>query len=509
MLNKQSLLSLLSPWFDSHEKENKESASKVLDDRDDILQEIEVVNLELDSRKVREGDTFVAIQGHAIDGRAFIDKAVRKGANAVIAQACQEHVHGTVEYHNGCPVIYIEQLNLHLSELSSRIYSCHSKLIAVTGTNGKTTITQLIAQWIELVEKRAVVMGTTGNGFLENLQVSANTTGSAIDINRTLAQLSDLGADYAALEVSSHGLVQGRVKALPFSAGVFTNLSRDHLDYHGTMEAYAEAKLALFTQHHCNKAIINADDEVGAHWLTQLPQSVAVSIENQPPHTLSLWARSVEYSDSGIRLSIDGSWGCGEFTVPLIGEFNASNVLLSLATLLSLGFDKQALLDCAKSLQPVIGRMELFQAENRAKIVVDYAHTPDALEKALMALRVHCLGKLWVIFGCGGERDTGKRPMMAEIAERLADHVILTDDNPRSEDPKSIFKDMLAGLNTPRLVQTEHDRYQALLLASDNANSNDIILLAGKGHEDYQVLENETIHYSDRESALKILGINQ
>lgn len=509
MLNKQSLLSLLSPWLESHEKGNKGSESKALDNENDYLQEIEVVNLELDSREVSKGDTFVAILGHSIDGRAFIDKAVEKGANAVIAQACQEHGHGTVEYHSGCPVIYIEHLNLHLSELSSRIYSCDSKLIGVTGTNGKTTITQLIAQWIELVSKRAAVMGTTGNGFLENLQVSANTTGSAIDIHRILAQLSDLGADYAALEVSSHGLVQGRVKALPFSVGVFTNLSRDHLDYHGTMEAYAEAKLTLFTQHHCNKAIINADDKVGAHWLTQLPEAVAVSIVNQPPHSHSLWARSVEYSDSGIRLSIDGSWGGGDFTVPLIGEFNASNVLLSLATLLSLGFDKQELLDCAKNLQPVIGRMELFQAENKAKIVVDYAHTPDALEKALMALRVHCLGQLWVIFGCGGDRDIGKRPMMAEIAERLADHVILTDDNPRNENPKIIVKDMLAGVNNPLLVQTQHDRYQALLLASNNANNNDIILLAGKGHEDYQVLENKTIHYSDRESALKILGINQ
>ncbi|MDB1122993.1 UDP-N-acetylmuramoyl-L-alanyl-D-glutamate--2,6-diaminopimelate ligase [Vibrio algarum] len=500
MLNKQSLLSLLSPWIESKSLESNQH---------DALQDIQVVNLELDSRKVLKGDTFVAILGHAVDGRSFMGKAIEQGANAVIAQASEEHMHGSVEYRTGCPIVYIDQLDLYLSELSSRLYKCHSKLIGVTGTNGKTTITQLIAQWLELLEKRSVVMGTTGNGFLDNLQVSTNTTGSAIDIHRTLANLSDLGAEYAALEISSHGLVQGRVKTLPFSAGVFTNLSRDHLDYHGTMEAYAQAKLTLFTQHCCEKIVINADDKVGADWLNELPEAIAVSIINEPSQANSLWARNIQYSDAGIQLSIDGHWGKGELSVPLIGEFNASNVLLGLAALLSLGFDKQELLASAKSLQPVIGRMELFQATDKAKIVVDYAHTPDALEKALMALRVHCSGKLWVIFGCGGDRDTGKRPIMAEIAERLADHVMLTDDNPRSEDPEIIFKDMLAGLNKPELARLEHDRYHALKLASENASSNDIILLAGKGHEDYQVLKNETIHYSDRDSAARLLGIIQ
>lgn len=500
MLNKQSLLSLLSPWIENKSLESNQH---------DALQDIQVVNLELDSRKVLKGDTFVAILGHAVDGRSFIGNAIEQGANAVIAQASEEHMHGSVEYITGCPIVYIDQLDLYLSELSSRLYKCHSKLIGVTGTNGKTTITQLIAQWLELLKKRSVVMGTTGNGFLENLQVSTNTTGSAIDIHRTLANLSDLGAEYAALEISSHGLVQGRVKTLPFSAGVFTNLSRDHLDYHGTMEAYAQAKFTLFNQHCCEKIVINADDKVGADWLNELPEAIAVSIINEPSQANSLWARNIQYSDAGIQLSIDGNWGKGELSVPLIGEFNASNVLLGLAALLSLGFDKQELLASAKNLQPVIGRMELFQATDKAKIVVDYAHTPDALEKALMALTVHCSGKLWVIFGCGGDRDTGKRPMMAEIAERLADHVILTDDNPRSEDPEIIFKDMLAGLNKPELARLEHDRYQALRLAIENASSNDIILLAGKGHEDYQVLKNETIHYSDRESAARLLGIIQ
>ncbi|MDV7104510.1 UDP-N-acetylmuramoyl-L-alanyl-D-glutamate--2,6-diaminopimelate ligase [Vibrio sp. TH_r3] len=497
MLNKQSLMSLLSPWFESLISDNQQA----------ILRKIAVSNLELDSRKVVSGDIFIAIKGHAIDGRLFINNAIENGAVAVIAQADNMHSHGFIDVDSSCPIIYIEQLNYILSELSARLYHSDSKLVGVTGTNGKTTITQIIAQWIELLDQRAAVMGTTGNGFLNDLRSSSNTTGSAIDIHRTLAELSDLGARYAMLEISSHGLVQGRVKTLPFSAAIFTNLSRDHLDYHGTMEAYAQAKLTLFTEHDCQRAIINADDKVGARWLASLPNAIAVSLKGKIERKLSLWADKLEYTEKGITVWFDGYWGKGHFTASLIGDFNASNLLLSLATLLSLGFDKDELLSQSSNLQPVIGRMELFQVQHKAKIVVDYAHTPDALEKALAALRVHCSGQLWVIFGCGGERDTGKRPMMAKIAERLADKVILTDDNPRSDDPSMIMNDLLAGMNKPDNALVIHDRYQALQAASHQASQNDIILLAGKGHEDYQVLNGETIHYSDRESALKILGI--
>jgi UDP-N-acetylmuramoyl-L-alanyl-D-glutamate--2,6-diaminopimelate ligase len=351
-------------------------------------------------------------------------------------------------------------------------------------------------------------MGTTGNGFLDNLQAAANTTGNAVEIQYTLASLAEQGAKYTALEVSSHGLVQGRVKALSFSAGVFTNLSRDHLDYHGTMEDYASAKFSLFTQHQCEKAIINVDDEVGAAWAKDLPNPIAVSLVPTTEFTNALWASNVTYAESGITIDFDGMFGSGTLYAPLIGEFNAANLMLAFATLLSLGFDKQELLATANQLQPVLGRMELFQTDNRAKVVVDYAHTPDALEKALQALRVHCDGQLWAIVGCGGDRDPGKRPMMAEIAERLGDKVVLTDDNPRSESPELIIKDMLAGLSKPDEAIVQHDRFKALSYALDNASAQDIILLAGKGHEDYQIRNGETIHYSDRESAMQLLGLS-
>ncbi|MBR9873869.1 MAG: UDP-N-acetylmuramoyl-L-alanyl-D-glutamate--2,6-diaminopimelate ligase [Vibrionaceae bacterium] len=473
------------------------------------LASVLVSELELDSRRVQPGITFVAIVGHVVDGRKFIPSAVQQGANAVIAQACENKTHGTIELVDEVPVIYLSDLDKCLSAMAGQLYRYPTmELIGVTGTNGKTTITQLIAQWIELIGSKAAVMGTTGNGFLDHLQAAANTTGNAVEIQHTLASLAEQGAKYTALEVSSHGLVQGRVKALSFAAGVFTNLSRDHLDYHGTMEEYASAKFSLFTQHQCEKAIINVDDEVGAAWAKDLSNSIAVSLVPKNEFTNALWASNVTYAESGITIDFGGMFGSGTLNAPLIGEFNAANLMLAFATLLSLGFDKQELLATANQLQPVLGRMELFQTDNRAKVVVDYAHTPDALEKALQALRVHCEGELWAIVGCGGDRDAGKRPMMAEIAERLGDKVVLTDDNPRSESPELIVKDMLAGLSKPNEAIIQHDRFKALSYALDNASSQDIILLAGKGHEDYQIRNGETIHYSDRESAMQLLGLS-
>ncbi|MGR5132786.1 UDP-N-acetylmuramoyl-L-alanyl-D-glutamate--2,6-diaminopimelate ligase [Vibrio alfacsensis] len=483
---------LLSPWVDCP------NLSSVL-----------VSELELDSRRIQLGTTFVAIVGHVVDGRKFIPTAIQQGANAVIAQACDLKTHGTIEIMDDVPVIYLDALDKCLSQIAGQLYHYpNMDLIGVTGTNGKTTITQLIAQWIDLVGSKAAVMGTTGNGFLDNLQEAANTTGNAVEIQKTLSSLAAQQAEYTALEVSSHGLIQGRVKALSFAAGVFTNLSRDHLDYHGTMEEYANAKLTLFTEHQCEHAIINVDDVVGAAWAKQLSNALAVSLKPHCEFEQAVFANHIAYAESGITIEFDGKFGCGTLHAPLIGEFNAANLMLAFTTLLSLNFDKQALLATAGLLQPVLGRMELFQADDHAKVVVDYAHTPDALEKALQALRVHCQGQLWAIFGCGGDRDAGKRPMMAEIAERLGDKVVLTDDNPRSEDPVLIMKDMLAGLVTPADAIMQHDRFKALSYALEHASPQDIILLAGKGHEDYQILNSGTIHYSDRESAMQLLGLS-
>lgn len=472
---------------------------------------VQARDLTLDSRAVVPGSTFVAIKGHAVDGRQYIDAAIQAGASAVLAQAEDNQPDGEIHYHSGIPVIRVRDLPSRLSALAGAAYGQPDQqlqLVAVTGTNGKTTVSQLLAQWAGLLGRTAGVMGTTGNGLLSGLRPAVNTTGSAIDIQKTLAELVRQGADFAAMEVSSHGLVQGRVKALHFAASIFTNLSRDHLDYHGDMASYAAAKQSLFTEHSAGIAVINADDAVGRRWLNELPDSVAVA--SKPSHLSghhgqALWLTAVSYSTQGVTVSFDSSWGQGDFTAPLVGAFNVSNLLLSLATLLALGYPLSALLATAPRLQAVIGRMEVFQAADKPMMVVDYAHTPDALEKALAALRLHCEGKLWCLVGCGGERDRGKRPMMAAVAEQLADYVILTDDNPRSESPREIVNDMLAGLAQPERAQVIHDRAEACQRAFSQAQAQDIVLVAGKGHEDYQVLAGKTIHYSDRETVQALL----
>ncbi|MGF1680676.1 UDP-N-acetylmuramoyl-L-alanyl-D-glutamate--2,6-diaminopimelate ligase [Photobacterium minamisatsumaniensis] len=490
---------LLSPWLDDIEL----PAS---------VAEQTIQGMSLDSRNITSGELFVAVNGHAVDGRRFIPAAIAAGATAILAEA--EEAQASIRLQDGVPVISLVDLGANLSEIAKRFYGSPDQalnLVAVTGTNGKTTISQILAQWAQLIGYRAGVMGTTGNGLLDDVQPAVNTTGSALEIPQVLASMVDAGANYAAMEVSSHGLVQGRVKSLQFVASIFTNLSRDHLDYHGDMASYADAKKTLFTDHQSGVAVINADDPVGREWLNCLPSAVAVATvhDNLVQHQgQKLWLEHVEYSTQGVTIGFDSSWGKGQFTAPLVGAFNVVNLMLALATLLATGHSLQALLATAPHLQAVTGRMEVFQQPDKPMMVVDYAHTPDALEKALQALQVHCTGKLWCIFGCGGDRDTGKRPMMARIAEQLADHIILTDDNPRTEDPTAIMTDMLAGLNQPDQAVVHHDRYQACLWAATHAAPDDIVLVAGKGHEDYQVLAGRTIHYSDRETVRTLLETN-
>ncbi|WP_434358378.1 UDP-N-acetylmuramoyl-L-alanyl-D-glutamate--2,6-diaminopimelate ligase [Parasalinivibrio latis] len=476
----------------------------------DCQVDAEITGMVLDNRKVRPGDLFVAVKGHQVDARRFIPDAVASGCAAVLATSDEQKPHGSCDDVSGVPVVYIDGLGQKLSAIANRFFAKPAEgmtLVGVTGTNGKTTISQLAAQWAELAGECSAVMGTTGNGLLGELKPALNTTGSALEIVETLAEVKAQGASFIAMEVSSHGLVQGRVADLSFDAGIFTNLSRDHLDYHGTMEAYGDAKQLLFTSHGCRHAIINADDSVGSAWLSAMPEAIAVSMAGEPAHPGSkLWLTSCEYTAKGVSVEFDSSWGKGAFTAPLIGEFNVSNLLLSLATLLSLGYSMEVLLAAASGLHPVIGRMEVFQASDKPMVVVDYAHTPDALEKALHASRRHCDGELWCLFGCGGDRDTGKRPMMAAIAEKLADRPVLTDDNPRSEDPALIVADMVAGLAKPDDAVVIHDRAAACRFAIENGKAGDVILVAGKGHEDYQVLASGTVHYSDRETVQQLLG---
>lgn len=470
-------------------------------------------DMTLDSRAAASGDLFVAVAGHHVDGRHFIPQAIAQGVAAIIAEAEGEAEDGDIRDMHGVPVIYLAQLQQRLSALAGRFYQQPAdklRLIGVTGTNGKTTTTQLLAQWAQLLGETSAVMGTVGNGIYGELTPAENTTGSAVEVQQLLHSLQQRGATLAAMEVSSHGLVQHRVAALPFSAGVFTNLSRDHLDYHGDMAQYEAAKWLLFSEHSVGVAVINADDETGFRWLQNLPDAVAVTMaENLEPGCRGRWlkATAVSYHDNGATVTFASSWGEGTIESRLMGAFNVSNLLLALATLLALDYPLAQLIATGNQLQPVCGRMEVFSAPGKPVVVVDYAHTPDALEKALEAARLHCKGQLWCLFGCGGDRDKGKRPLMGAIAEQFADVVVITDDNPRGEDPKAIVDDILTGLLDPGRARVVAGRAQAVTNSIMQARPDDIVLVAGKGHEDYQIVGTRRLDYSDRLTVARLLGV--
>ncbi|WP_439234463.1 UDP-N-acetylmuramoyl-L-alanyl-D-glutamate--2,6-diaminopimelate ligase [Lonepinella koalarum] len=472
--------------------------------------DILVEDMTLDSRSVKSGCLFVAIKGHTVDGRRFIPQAIENGAVAVLADADHLNEHLTVRFENNVSIIAYFDLSAHLSEIADIFYDSPSQkltLVGVTGTNGKTTIAQLLAQWTQILGHNPAVMGTIGNGLLGQVKPAENTTGSALEVQSSLANFVAQGADFAAIEVSSHGLVQKRIEALHFAVAIFTNLSRDHLDYHGSMQEYANAKKRLFTELVTQQQVINADDQIGAGWLKALPNAVAVSCQAdfQPMQKNWLKCTAVSFNNKGASIEFCSSWGNGKLESHLIGAFNVSNLLLVLATLLSLGYCLTDLVKTVSQLTGVCGRMEMLHTPHKPTAIVDYAHTPDALEKALQAARIHCNGKLWCIFGCGGDRDKGKRPLMAKVAEQFADVVIATDDNPRTEDPTKIMADIVAGFEHANAVQIIHDREQAIKTAIQSAVENDVILIAGKGHEDYQIIGKVKQHFSDQEVVRKYL----
>ncbi|UVK76803.1 MAG: UDP-N-acetylmuramoyl-L-alanyl-D-glutamate--2, 6-diaminopimelate ligase [Sodalis sp. Fle] len=467
----------------------------------------------LDSRNASSGDLFVAIVGHQTDGRRYISQAIARGVVAVLAEAEEEARDGDVRELHGVPVIYLSQLNQRLSALAGRFYQqpSHSmRLIGVTGTNGKTTTIHLLAQWVYLLSEMSAVMGTVGYGIFGHIHPAGNTTGSAIEIQQQLAQLLQKGVTFSAMEVSSHGLVQHRVSDLHFAAAVFTNLSRDHLDYHGDMVRYEAAKWQLFSALSVGQYIINADDATGRRWLSRLPQAVVVTMSGTLPQGRYggwLRANAVRYHARGAYISFNSSWGEGLMHSQLIGKFNVNNLLLALVTLLALGYPLRSLLATVGQLQSVCGRMEVFHAADCPTVVVDYAHTPDALEKALLALRMHCHGKLWCIFGCGGDRDKGKRPLMGAIAERYADRLILTDDNPRSEASQDIINEIKSGLLDASSSLVIPRRDEAVASAILQAAQEDMVLVAGKGHEDYQIICQKRLDYSDRTTVARLLKV--
>ena len=378
----------------------------------------------------------------------------------------------------------------------------------ITGTNGKTTTAWLLASAYAATGEPGAYIGTVGCGILPDLAPATHTTPDVIGVQESLAELVERGARHVAMEVSSQGLEQGRTAAVRIRAAGFTNLTRDHLDYHGSMEAYAAAKALLFCGADLTHAVINVQDSFGRKIASRLRSDIElISVQPQAATTGSyLLARSIRPRMDG--LVIEGTSHLGDFRLesPLIGAFNAENLLVALGLLLSGGMDMHAATQALRAAHAPPGRMEVWKLANGAIAIVDYAHTPDALEKALASVREHCDGDIWCVFGCGGDRDRGKRPQMAAVAERLAQHVVLTDDNPRSEPSSLILDDIQAGLTHPELALREPDRASAIALACGRAKPGDAVLVAGMGHEDVQTRGNVRRAYSDRVTVAGIAG---
>ncbi|QEE25900.1 UDP-N-acetylmuramoyl-L-alanyl-D-glutamate--2,6-diaminopimelate ligase [Rhodanobacter glycinis] len=448
--------------------------------------DLAVTGLNLDSRRVREGDAFFALHGTREHGIAFAAGAVARGARVVLAEApARDHAVA------GVPVLWIENLHVWVGEIAARFYdhpSSKLRVIGVTGTNGKTSTVQLLAQALAFLGHRAATIGTLGAGLHGQLREGERTTPDAISVQGLLADFRDAGASHVAMEVSSHALDQGRVAGVGFEVAAFTNLTRDHLDYHGSMEAYGAAKAKLFAWPGLQAAAINIDDAFGHQLAAHLPEGVhALRLSAAGDATADVVAEQVVTSAEGIAFALRTPWGAQAVRSSLLGRFNVDNLLAVAACLGALGEPFARVVAALESLQPINGRMNRLGGHDGLPLaVVDYAHTPDALEQALTALRAHCDGRLICVFGCGGERDAGKRPQMGAIAERLADVAIVTDDNPRGEDGDVIVAQIVAGLAHPQQVRVERDRAVAIHAALGMARRGDVVLIAGKGHETYQ-----------------------
>jgi len=475
---------------------------------------LDLSGVALDSREVAPGFLFLACGGTRSHGLEHVRDAVARGVSLVLAEPSgrwdEARIH-TLSRQLQVPVLPLEGLREAASGIAARFHGEPAKgmrMIGVTGTNGKTSVTLFLAQALAGTW-RCAVTGTIGNGFPGALEPSTHTTPDAVQAQRLLASLRSAGAEAVAMEVSSHALDQHRLAAVPFHTAVFTNLSRDHLDYHGSMRAYASAKQRLFRQEGLELAVLNTDDDTGAELLELVKGRVRTVACHRGGRTLGadefVRLESLEHGDAGLRLEVASSWGRGVVESNLVGDFNATNLLLVLGVLLGWGLSMEEAVERLSRLQTVPGRMQRFGGGDRPLVVVDYAHTPDALQRALTSLRAHTRGRLWCVFGCGGDRDRGKRPQMGRIAEALADEVIVTDDNPRHEPSASIIADILEGMESPGGAHVIPDRAWAIATALAEAQPGDAVLVAGKGHETYQQIGDLKQPFSDVEQVRRWL----
>ena len=476
-----------------------------------MAEDMLITGLALDSREVIEGNVFIALTGARQHGLTHVEQAINRGAGAVVFDPSGDG-RRLAEQITNVPIIAVDSLGLKLGEIAARFYGVPSgfiDVIGITGTNGKTSCSQFLSQLLD----DCGIIGTLGWGEWGKLRKTLNTTPDALETQRILAELLKDQKKVVAMEVSSHGLEQGRVNGVNFKGAVFTNISRDHLDYHGTMEAYLQAKLALLNKPGVTFVVVNLDDPYSGQIIAAVPEAVVVWGISVQGKTLAsgecVSADNVLHKVNGIEFDVHWRGDSQRVKAPLYGDFNTENVLIVLAVVLSMGVSMAKAVQKLAYIKPVIGRMERFGGGAQPLIFVDYAHTPDALDKVLSSTRKHCQKALWLVFGCGGNRDTGKRPQMGRIAEQRADYVIITDDNPRFENGLDIVNDILAGCSSigrnSGKVEVIQDREQAIQNVITRAAVNDCIVIAGKGHEDYQEINGEQQPFSDSRVVLEAL----
>ncbi len=481
---------------------------------DGAVADVEISGLATDSRSVRPGDLFLAGQGLQVHGLAHIEQALQRGALAVAWEPVADPHISRIAASLALPTVAVAGLAQKTGVIADRFYAHPSRelhVIGVTGTDGKTSVSHFIAQALSTEQQSCGLLGTLGYGVYGALQTPTHTTPDALRLHAEFAQLRDQGVKNVAMEVSSHALHQQRTAGISFDTAVLTHLSRDHLDYHGSVEAYAEAKRRLFNSAGLSCAVVNVADDFGRQLAADLKHRLQViawqgrpgDVARSYPDWIEL--KSVRALEKGIALELESSWGAATFESDLLGSFNAENLLAALGALLASGLPLQTAVERLARVKTVAGRMELFARTGAPRVVVDYAHTPHALETALQALRPHCQGELICVFGAGGDRDRGKRPQMGALAERFADRVVLTSDNPRSENPDSILDQIAQGFEQPQRAVRISDRGAAIASAIREAAADDLVLVAGKGHEDYQQTASQRLAFSDRARVQEVL----
>lgn len=460
--------------------------------------------VQIDSRKVKAGDLFLAIPGEIHDGRQFIEQAVACGAAAVVAEP---PVAGFVDA-LAVPLIEVPDLQQESGLIASRFHglpSANLHMVGVTGTNGKTTTSRLVAQLVRMQGRSCGVIGTLGASLDETVGQGSNTTPDAVSLQQQLSAWYEQGVHAVSMEVSSHAMVQGRVNGVCFETAVFTNLSHDHLDYHGSMDAYGRAKLSLFVSEGLKHALLNLDDEFSARIRDAVEPDVRVITYSVSDPSADVFVERADFSAGQVTGVLRTPWGTGEFVSPLPGDFNLANLAAAVSAVTLAGESFDSVLDTASRLRSVPGRMQSLPNALGIQVIVDYAHTPDALEQVLKALKPHVEGDLVAVFGCGGDRDREKRQVMGRVACAIADKVLVTSDNPRGEDPDAILADIESGCSGD--YSLEVDRASAIERAVNEASPGDCVVIAGKGHEDYQIVEGDYLHFSDEEQALAALAM--